>query len=257
MALSSQIPSQTERVQRWYRSFIEGMKKGAPKPGEDKFQVHLPTDNPLLGFVEIIQGIAQAFPTILAFQNTHAVHSLPFMATLKALLTESKKVSGIKLLTIIDMVPTEGNELWLSEPLVDVLEQEKDNLVQLKLSAWEAKDVSQFLKSKDYQFGLEDKIVELTDGRPGFIDELCDMINNDSDLQEKLPSMQLSDLADVQPDEDELEEAPAKKRRRATRRRKTKTQICNGRRCRENCSCISFAWYLFPKWDRSRYAGIK
>jgi len=207
MALSSQIPNQTERVQRWYRSFIEGMKKGAPKPGEDKIQIHLPTDNPLIGFIEIVHGMAQAFPTILSFQNTHAVHSLPFMAMLKALLEENRNASSLKLLTIIDMVPVEDNVLWLSEPLRDVLQQEEKHLINLQLQPWTAEDVELYLQSKNYDFKMAEKIVELTSGRPGFIDELSSMLADDADLQAKLPDLTLADLADVTPDEEELEEA--------------------------------------------------
>ena len=207
MALSSRLPNQPQRVQRWIRSFIDGMKKGAPKPGETQFQLHLPTDNPLIGFIEIIHEMAQAFPVILEFQNIHALQSIPMVAMLKAYIHEAQKVEGIKLLTIMSSLPIEGNEAWLSLPLQDTLKEEAENFSTLSLEAWGADDVTAYLASKEYGFGHEEKIAELTKGRPGFIAELADSLNEDEELLAKLPDLTLETFVDLSPDEDELEEA--------------------------------------------------
>ena len=206
MALSSRLPNQPQRVQRWVRSFIDGMKKGAPKPGETQFQLHLPTDNPLIGFIEIIHEMAQAFPVIIEFQNIHAIQSLPLVAMLKAYMHEAKKVEGLKLFTILSSLPVEENKSWISLPLQDALKEEEENFTTLNLSAWDAGDVKTYLASKEYDFGMEEKIVELTKGRPGFIAELADSLNEDEDLRAKLPTLTLETFVDLAPDADELEE---------------------------------------------------
>ena len=70
MALNSQIPKQTKRVQAWYQAFIDGLRKAKPSDG-GQVQVSLPRDNPLVGLVEIAAGIARKFPTILDIQGLH------------------------------------------------------------------------------------------------------------------------------------------------------------------------------------------
>lgn len=205
MALSSRLPNQPQRVQRWVRSFIDGMKKGAPKPGETQFQLHLPTDNPLIGFIEIINEMAQAFPVIIEFQNIHAIQSLPLISMLKAYMHEAHKVEGLKLFTILSSLPVEENKSWISLPLQDALKEEVEHFSTLDLSAWDAEDVKAYLTSKEFDFGMEEKIVELTKGRPGFIAELADSLNEDEDLRARLPSLTLETFVDVAPDADELE----------------------------------------------------
>jgi hypothetical protein len=209
MALSSRLPNQPQRVQRWIRSFIDGMKKGAPKPGETQFQLHLPTDNPLIGFIEIIHEMAQAFPVILEFQNIHALQSIPMIAMLKAYIHEAQKIEGLKLFTILSSLPIEPNKAWMSLPLQDTLTEEAEFFSTLELSAWGAEDVNVYFESKEYSFGGEgvaEKIAELIKGRLGFIAELADSLHEDEGLQAKLSELTLETFVDLSPDEEELEE---------------------------------------------------
>ncbi len=212
MALSSRLPNQPQRVQRWVRSFIDGMKKGAPKPGETQFQLHLPTDNPLIGFIEIIHEMAQAFPIILEFQNIHSVQSVPLVAMLKAHIHEAQKIEGLKLFTIMSSLPVEENSAWMSLPLQDTLKEEADTYSTLDLGAWDAADVTAYLESKEFNFtgaDIASKIAELTQGRPGFIAELAETLNDDDELLARLSELTLETFVDLSPDEDELEDADA------------------------------------------------
>ena len=101
LALNSRKPSQSQRVQNWIGSFLEGMKKGSPKTGETQFQLHIPSDNPLLGFVELVHLIAEAYPVVLEIQNVHHTHSVAIASTIKALIHRSAQSKNTKLLTIL------------------------------------------------------------------------------------------------------------------------------------------------------------
>ena len=111
MALNSQIPTQPKRVQGWYQSFIEGLRKAKPQ-ADNKVQVTLPKDNPLVGLVEVVTGIARKFPIILDVNGLHNSHSVGLIAFLEALIRESKE--GTRLLTILSMEPmTDTSRAWI------------------------------------------------------------------------------------------------------------------------------------------------
>ncbi len=205
MALTSQIPGKHPRVQNWFQRFMEGMKQSVPKAGEQQFKVVIPTDNPLVAYIEIILGISKRFPIILDLQNIHATHSLPVIATLNALINELKTREDLKLMVIMQSLPVEGNEDWISEPLQDILER-AENVTKLTLDPWENIEINAFLESREQKehIHLSSKIAELTRGRPGFIAELADWLREDEDLSTRLPGLYLEDLIDLSPDEEEL-----------------------------------------------------
>lgn len=205
MALNSQLPSQPKRVQDWYSAFIDGLKKGAPKPGETQFQVTLPRDNPLLGLVEITTAIARRFPVVLEIQNLHLSQSLPLHALIEALLTESK---GTKLLMVLGLEPvTDASKTWFSRPLLDMLERRAADLSPLTVSPWDADDVTRYLDSKGLT-GNAARIAEIAEGRPGFVAEVVDWLAEEGKLGDSLDGVTLKDIADITPDADELEEGP-------------------------------------------------
>jgi len=207
MALNSQVPSQPKRVQGWYQAFIEGLKRGAPKPGEDKFQVVLPRDNPLLGLVEIALGIARRFPVVLDLQNLHHCHSLGIHAFIEALLDGALSEEGAcYLLTIIGTEPfDEMGRTWFTMPLIDLLDRNSEDIATLELTPWDAGDVDRYLKTKDLK-GDGAQIARIAGGRPGFIAELIDWLEDAGRLEDDLSSMNLGDVADVAPDDGELDE---------------------------------------------------
>ena len=96
------------------RLFLGRNEKGS-KDGEGKFQLHIPSDNPLLGFVELVHLIAEAYPVVLEIQNVH--HTFDAVSTIKALIHRAAQSSDTKLLTIISSVPLEENTGWVSQPL--------------------------------------------------------------------------------------------------------------------------------------------
>ena len=204
LALNSRKTQQSPRVQQWISSFLDGMKKGSPKPGETQFQLHIPSDNPLLGFVELIHQMAQAYPVVLEIQNVHHTHSVALVSMIKALLHKNATAENTRLLTILSSVPTADNAGWISQPLQDVFEEEADALQVVNLESWGVEEATAYLSSKEYNTDWAEDLVRLTDGRPGFLAELADLVANDEDLERRLNS-ELKDLYSFAPDEDELD----------------------------------------------------
>lgn len=206
MALNSQLPKQPARVQRWYQAFIEGLKKGAPKPGDEKFQVIMPRDNPLIGLVELVTGIARKFPVILDLQNLHNTQSIAMAAMLEALLKEMGSEEELSLLVLMSSVEIdETAKAWISMPLQDALERCSEQVEALTLQPWGAEEVGKYLASKELTSDAA-RIAELASGRPGFVAELVDWLSTNGRL-DNLGDLTIASLADVTPDADELEDS--------------------------------------------------
>lgn len=202
MALNSQLPTQPKRVQDWYTSFIDAVKKGVPKQGETQFQVALPRDNPLLGLVEITAGIARKFPVLLELQGVHLCQSLVVHTFIEALLTESK---GTKLCLVLGTEPvTESSRTWFPRPWTDLLDRRGAELQTLALAPWGAEEVEKYLASKGWS-GDAARLAEIAGGRPGYVAEIADLMNEQGRLGD-LSGVTLGGLADATPDADELEE---------------------------------------------------
>ncbi len=220
MALNSQLPSQPKRVQGWYQAFIEGLKKGAPKPGAQEFQVVLPRDNPLVGLIEITMGIARSFPVLLDIQAAHNTQSILLPAFVEGLLEEMNvdEDEPLYLMATLGIEPVDDNaKRWMSMPLLDLLERRADDFDAVDLAAWGAEETDLYLASK----GLSSDAANLSricGGRPGFIAELVDWLNEQDRLADDLSALTLGDIADITPDEDELEDGgeAAEGRKRAT-----------------------------------------
>lgn len=205
MTLNSQLPKQPRRVQQWYQAFIEGLKKGAPKPGEEKFQVIMPRDNPLIGLVEIAMGIARSFPIIFDVQNTHNTQSLALAAFLEAFIRESKADDAARVMTIVNTVELDdAAKAWVSLPLQDALERCAEHIESVTLQPWGAEEVGKYLESKSLSADAA-RLAEIASGRPGYIAELVDWLN-DNDRLDDLGDLTMATIADVTPDEDELED---------------------------------------------------
>ncbi len=202
MALNSQLPSQPKRVQDWYSSFIDSVKKGVPKQGETQFQVGLPRDNPLLGLVEITAGIARKFPVLLDLQNVHLCQSLAVHAFIEALMTESK---GTKLMLVLGTEPlTDAARTWFPRPWSDLIDRRGAEMRPIALSPWGAEECAKYLESKGLT-GNAARLAEIAGGRPGFVAEIADLLQERGVLDSALEGVTLGTLADASPDEDELE----------------------------------------------------
>ena len=79
MVLNSQLPSQPKRVQNWYQEFIATLKDSKADKETGQIQLRLPRDNPLLGLVEIVSGLARRIPLLLEIQNPQLVYSVETM----------------------------------------------------------------------------------------------------------------------------------------------------------------------------------
>jgi tetratricopeptide (TPR) repeat protein len=203
MALNSQLPSQPARVQGWYQSFIDGMRKA--KPAEDgKVQVNLPKDNPLVGLIEIATGIARKFPVILDVQGLHNSHSVGLMAFLEALLIESES-RACRLLSILSMEPIDdAAKAWMSPPLMEMITRFSDKITPITLQPWGEAEVNQYLSSHELSSDAA-RIAEIAGGRPGFIAELTDHLNSENRLGDDLSGITMANLIDLKADESELE----------------------------------------------------
>ncbi len=205
MVLNAQMPRHPKRVQQWFTSFIDGLKKG-PKQGEESFQVGLPRDNPLLGFVEIVMGIASKVPVLLDIQNVHFCHSVGVLSMLEALMVESK--GNGQLLTILSTEPVnDETRATMPAPLIDMLERRADDYTAVGLEPWSGEQVSAFLASKGIDADVDvDGLVGLTNGLPGFIAEIIEFLQGEERLTERFEGKSLAELVPTAVDEDELDD---------------------------------------------------
>ena len=213
MTLNAALPTQPQRVQRWYQAFIEGLKNGAPKPNETEFQVIMPRDNPLIGLAEIALGIARKHKVLLEVQGLSNCHSAGIVGLFEGLLEESlaEDDGGLHILTILshDSI-TDQSRGGLALPLLDLLERRKDDIDTVELGGWSGEEVSLYAASKGVDIGANAaELARIAGGRPGFIAELIDFLNDKGRLGDDLSGVQMGDLAEVAPDADELDAEPA------------------------------------------------
>ncbi|MEC7947607.1 MAG: ATP-binding protein, partial [Myxococcota bacterium] len=209
MALNAALPHQPQRVQKWYQAFIEGLKQGAPKPGNQEFQVIMPRDNPLIGLVEVATAIARKFPVIFEIQNLHNSQSLAIHAFVEAVLHEIEgddvDDDPMHLLMVLGVEPADDvGKTWMSLPLVDLLERRADDLDVVDLQRWGEEEVGRYLTAKGLTSNAAE-IARIADGLPGFVAELVDWLEAEGRLSDDLTGISLSDVADTTPDADELE----------------------------------------------------
>ena len=207
MALNAQLPQEPKRTQGWFQAFIEGLKKGAPKAGATEFQVIMPRDNPLIGLVEITMAIARKFPILLDIQGMKNIHSVGLCAFFEALLDEllTQEDEKFHLLALLGLEPIdEAAKMSWSLPLQDLLTRRDEDLDLHTMGTWGAEETAAFLSTRDKQ-GDAANISRIADGRPGFIAELVDWLESNDRLGDDLASFNLTDVTDVAPDEDELE----------------------------------------------------
>ena len=209
MALNAQLPHHPQRVQGWYQAFVEGLKKGAPKPGTTEFQVIMPRDNPLIGLIEITAGIARKFPVVLDIQAAHNSQSILLPAFVEGVLEEmdgGDEDEPMHLLAVLGMEKLDDDSRrWLSMPFIDLLDRRSDDFDAVDMTPWGADEVGKYLDTKGVSSDAA-QIARICDGRPGFIAELVDWLEDGGRLGDDLSTLQMADIADLSPDEDELEE---------------------------------------------------
>lgn len=208
LSLNGLLPSQPKRVQGWIQAFIEGLKKSAPTPGEDSFQVSLPRDNPVTGLGEIIAAVASKIPVVLDLQNVFNSHSIATFAMLESLI--DRKDLHLLLLLGNETVD-ETARSWMPAPWLDLLDRRADQFEKLVLAPWGADEVAAYAASKGFELAAPARVAELTHGRPAYVSELCDLLNDKGLLGDDLASQTLLSLTPTEPDASDLEEAPEHK----------------------------------------------
>ncbi len=213
MVLNAQLPGKPKRTQQWYQAFIEGLKKKPEQGEQGGMQVTLPRDNPLLGLVEIVRGLASKMPIILEVQNVHASQSVGVHAMIEALGDVAKTSQLLLILASEDL--SEQNRAWMPAPFLSYLKRHEE-LDSLELAPWGEVEVGQYLDSKGWT-GDAAGLATLSEGRPGYIAELADLLNEGGRLSEA-GALSLAALFPRDVDEDELESdgKTAEGRRRAT-----------------------------------------
>lgn len=205
MMLNAQMPQHPKRVQQWYQAFIEGLKKSAPAEGAESFQVTLPRDNPIVGFAEILSGISRKLTTVLEVQNAFNCHSVSVFTALEGL-HHARRENG-KLLMVLGIEPVDdAAKAWMPAPLLDFLDRRKDELHRMTLPPWGADEVSAYVASKGFTAAAPGRIAELVGGRPAYVAELVDVLNDRGLLGDALEGATLQSLAPLAPNADELSE---------------------------------------------------
>lgn len=213
MMLNSQMPQHSKRVQGWIQAFIEGLKKAVPKEGEESFQVTLPRDNPLTGLVEILSAISRKITTVLELQNAFNSHSVSTWQVVEAL--HASRREG-KLLLVLGTEPvTDAARAWMPAPWLDLMERRKAEIVTHPIAPWGAEEVASYVASRELPaLAAPGRVAELGLGRPAYVAELVDLLNEKGRLGDDLAGETLLSLTPRAPDPDDLEEGEAKNGRR-------------------------------------------
>jgi len=210
MILNSQLPTQPQRVQGWYQEFIGALKDAKPDGEKGSISLRMPRDNPLLGLVEIVCGIARRHPIVLDLQNANVVYSLGLAQFLEASLAEGAE-SGCKFLTILHDEPEgESKDAVYPLPLLEFFrrasapEGSGSGLATQVIEPWGADETQKFLDSKD-KSGNAARIAEIAGGRPGFIAEVVDVLDAKDLLDGDLSEVSFASLTPLEVDASELQ----------------------------------------------------
>ena len=214
MLLNAQMPQHGKRTQQWYRAFIEGIKSGQEKDEKGGFKVKIPRDNPAIGLVEIVKGIAGKVPVIFEVQNLQACQSVAVHAVIEGL---HNAASDLQMLTILGTTElSDENKAWMPAPMLDFLGR-TESVHNVTLTPWGADEADAYLASKGWTGNGAD-LARIAEGRPGFIAELSDILHEGEKLDGDLSGESLTSLMPRDIDEAELDsdEEPEEGRRRAT-----------------------------------------
>ena len=204
MVLNAQLPSQPKRVQDWYQQFIAAMKEAKTDESSGQVQLRLPKDNPLNGLVEVVAAITRKIPLILELQNAYAVNSLALPLFVEGLHAEAANSEGRVMQLLFDEPESEVTKALHPMPLLDLYERRKDEIFVHSIEPWTGAEVEQYLSSKDLT-GNAARLAEIAGGRPGFVAEVIDILNDRGDLNGELQDITLANLVPLSVNEDELD----------------------------------------------------
>ncbi|MEE2750166.1 MAG: hypothetical protein VX519_01945 [Myxococcota bacterium] len=202
MVLNAQLPQQPKRIQGWYQGFVETLKSAPNQQASESIQVRLPRDNPLLGLVELTAGISAKMPVVLEIQNLHLCQSLAVHAFVEALMERCKNRQLLLILGTEEF--SAQNKTYFPSPWMDLIERKGEAMDQWSLDPWGVEEVAQYLQSKEITSSPED-IARISQGRPGYVAELVDHLEQTNQLEANLSEENLSTLFPREFDHDEFD----------------------------------------------------
>ena len=183
MLLNTEIPKQPKRVQEWFQQFIQAMKESETDNQAGKVKLSLPKDNPVIGLVEVIAAISRKMPVVLDLQNVYVVHSVLPSMFLDALYNESKPQGCSLLIVLSDEPESDTRNVTHPSPLIDFYTRESEGIVVQSIAPWTGEEVGQFLSSKGLSKDNADAIAQLGLGRPGFIAEMVEILQDATKIE--------------------------------------------------------------------------
>jgi len=204
MVLNAQLPSQPKRVQTWYQQFIAGLKEAKTDAESGQVQLRIPEDNPLIGLVEITSAIAGKMPMVLEIQHPYSVNSLALAMFLEALHLEARERKLMLMIVLYDEPESDISKAAHPMPLLDVYSRNADTIAYHEIAPWGAEEAQKYLDSKGVKSDAA-RIAEIVHGRPGFIAELIEILEETGQLDADLSGVTLPSLLPMNIDEDELE----------------------------------------------------
>jgi len=203
MVLNAQIPQQPKRVQNWYQQFIAAMKEAKADRESGQIQLRMPQDNPLIALVEVVVGIARKIPIVLELQNAYAVHSLALPLFCEGVHTEAADREARVLQIIYDEPETEATKAFFPRPLLDLYDRH-DDIETVAIAPWGEEEVRAYLASKGKEADAA-RLAAIARGRPGFVAEVIDILEERDELGSDLSDVTLSSLTPLAVDESELD----------------------------------------------------
>ncbi len=204
MILTSQLPKQTTRVQNWYQQFIDAMKESKTDTEKGSVQLKIPQDNPLIGLIEVVNGLARKMPVILEVQAPASVHSVLPGQFLAGLMTEAKS-AGSKLMVVLHDEPeSDTTRSCYPSALLDFYNFASDDIQTLTIEPWGVDEVGKFLAARGIESDAA-QLARITGGRPGYLAELVDILGEKDMLRADLSEVTLASLVPMDVDTDDLE----------------------------------------------------
>ena len=204
MVLNGALPSQPKRVQAWYQGFVAALKESKTDNETGAVQLKLPQDNPLIGLVEVIAAVARKVPMILELQNPQVVYSVALAQFVEALANEAAHGPTKLLVVLHDEAKSEVNDALWPMPLLDLYERHPELFTVQTIAPWGPVEVAEYLKSRDVT-GNAARLAEIAGGRPGYMAELVDILEDRGELDTDLAEVSFGFLVPLDVDEGELE----------------------------------------------------
>lgn len=217
MILNAQMPSQPKRVQSWYQQFVATLKESRTDKERGQVQLRIPQDNPLVGLVEVVVAVARKMPIVLELQNPYVVNSLALAMFVEALHREAQQARAQLLIVLFDEPEGEVTRSLYPMPLLDLYERHASDFVIHRIEPWGEAEARDYLASKGLPTAGAATLAEVAGGRPGYIAELAEILEEQGRIGGDLSGLTFASLVPLAVDESELDipdEPPAEGQRK-------------------------------------------